>query len=92
MTDEITLPESLAGLEHMTLQDLKEKKPTELLEFAGPHLLHIVVLGRAHDWLGEEIGWIAVIDRLGASNTTAFSSEKDIFVDSKRTQSTNPVV
>ena len=34
MTDENTLPAPLEGLERMTLQDLKEKKPTELLQFA----------------------------------------------------------
>lgn len=34
MTDETSLPAPLEGLERMTLQDLKEKKPTELLQFA----------------------------------------------------------
>tara|TARA_R110002051_G_scaffold228029_2_gene290298 strand:- start:45339 stop:46643 length:1305 start_codon:yes stop_codon:yes gene_type:complete len=34
MTDETTTPALLEGLERMTLQDLKLKKPTELLEFA----------------------------------------------------------
>ncbi len=34
MTDEITMPALLEGLERMTLQDLKLKKPTDLLEFA----------------------------------------------------------
>tara|TARA_R110002072_G_scaffold25998_4_gene86552 strand:+ start:1069 stop:2373 length:1305 start_codon:yes stop_codon:yes gene_type:complete len=34
MTDQTTTPALLEGLERMTLQDLKLKKPTELLEFA----------------------------------------------------------
>ena len=34
MTDENKTPALLEGLQRMTLQDLKEKKPTELLEFA----------------------------------------------------------
>lgn len=34
MTDETTMPALLEGLQHITLQDLKLKKPTELLEFA----------------------------------------------------------
>tara|TARA_R110000868_G_scaffold45045_1_gene149817 strand:- start:74595 stop:75899 length:1305 start_codon:yes stop_codon:yes gene_type:complete len=34
MTDETTTPALLEGLQRMTLQDLKQKKPTELLEFA----------------------------------------------------------
>ena len=34
MTDETIMPALLEGLERMTLQDLKLKKPTDLLEFA----------------------------------------------------------
>ncbi|WP_417469290.1 transcription termination factor Rho [Maricaulis sp.] len=34
MTDQTTTPALLEGLQRMTLQDLKLKKPTELLEFA----------------------------------------------------------
>ena len=34
MTDETETPALLKGIERMTLQDLKEKKPTALLEFA----------------------------------------------------------
>ncbi|MFS2316477.1 transcription termination factor Rho [Maricaulis sp. D1M11] len=34
MTEETATPALLDGLQKMTLQDLKEKKPTELLEFA----------------------------------------------------------
>jgi transcription termination factor Rho len=34
MTDETTMPALLEGLQRMTLQDLKLKKPTDLLEFA----------------------------------------------------------
>lgn len=34
MTDETTMPALLVGVQRMTLQDLKLKKPTELLEFA----------------------------------------------------------